>query len=457
MLRESSAPTLARTIAVLPNLRYVDLPEGLFMDDPAHHTLKLEVQARCPGLRKMTYLAGSERSLEALGHGNIWPNLEVIELGRINMDPAVLRQVLATQHHLRALKASDCRMLDDDLFRYNDILPAFPPLEELVLSDIPRVTAEGLVAFLSRPDTQQSLKVLSMSNTGVHPATLHDILAHAPRLVTLSITEEVDHPFPSHSVTIPPLSNWSLETLRYEITASPTMSSYASITAGYYNYLASSLFAGGLPRLSAVYVRDQNFPDLLIGLPPPMPGFAGSAPRPSSAGSTGMFSTGGSSLSPSSTGGHQNPPARFSSNNPFASAFQSPHGQGMLSLSQTLEIFTKGDDDLDWGSTRMDPIDARGTGGRGRGRHGRTASSASGRPLSSYGLSDVGAGWQAGGGARLSVIQGDGNGGFLSVPGNHAGSHGRKSSSSSLRPVRDEWPRPSSSQGPKKGDRDLWR
>jgi hypothetical protein len=458
MLRESSAPTLARTIAVLPNLRYVDLPEGLFMDDPAHHTLKLEIQARCSGLRKMTYLAGSERSLETLSRGNIWPNLEVLELGRINMDPAVLRQVLAMLRYLRALKASDCRILDDDIFRYNDVLPAFPSLEELILNDIPRVTAAGLVVYLSRDDTKHSLKVLSLSNTGIHPAALHDVLANAPRLVTLSINGQVDHPFPSHGVPIPPLSNWSLETLRYEITATPTTSPYASITAGYYNYLALSLFAGGLPRLAAIYVRDQNFPDLLLGLPPPMPGFASSPHRPSSAGSTGMFSTGGGGLSPSNTGGYHHPPSRFSSNNPFASAFNSPQGPGMLSLNQTLEIFTKGDDDLDWGSTRMDPFDARGGGSGGQRRHGRTGSSASGRPLSSYGLSDVGAGWQAGGGARMSVIQGDGNGGFLSVPSdNIGGHHGRKSSASSLRPPRDEWPRPTSSQGPKKGDRDLWR
>ncbi|KAF2970392.1 hypothetical protein GQX73_g3248 [Xylaria multiplex] len=433
MLRESSAPLLARTIAVLPNLKYVDLPEGLFMDDPVHHTLKLEVQARCPGLRKMTYLAGSERSLETLSRGNIWPNLEVLELGRINMDPAILRHVLATMRCLRALKASDCRMLDDDFFRYSDALPTFPPLEELVLTDVPRVTAKGLVAYLSRDDTKQSLKVLSLSNTGTHPAALHDVLAHAPRLVTLSITEQVDSPFPTHGVPIPPLSNWALETLRYEITATPATSAYASTTAGYYNYLASSLFAGGLPRLAAIYVRDQTFPDLLIGLPPPMPGFAGSPQRPSSAGSTGI------------------------SNNPFALAFNGPRGPGMLSLNQTLEIFTKGDDDLDWGSTRMDPFDAYGNGGRGRGRHGRTASSASGRPLSSYGLSDIGAGWQTGGGARMSVIQGDGHGGFLSVPGENMGSHGRKSSTSSFKQTRDEWPRPSSSQGPRKGDRDLWR
>ncbi|KAI0445461.1 hypothetical protein F4803DRAFT_507834 [Xylaria telfairii] len=456
MVRESSAPVLARTIAVLPNLKYVDLPEGLFMDDPAHHTLKLEVQARCPGLRKMTYLAGSERSLEALSRGNIWPDLEVLELGRINMDPAVLRRVLATLRRLRALKASDCMMLDDDIFRYNDVLPAFPPLEELILTDIPRITGDGLVAYLSRDDARNSLKVLSLTNTGTHPAVLHNVLANAPHLVTMAITEQVDSPFPSHGVPIPPLSNWALETLRYEITASPSTSAYASTTAGYYNYLASSLFAGGLPRLAAIYVRDQNFPDLLLGLPPPMPGFAGSPQRPSSAGSTGMFNAGGGGLCPPNAGSFGNPTPRFSSNNPFASAF-GPGGPGVLSLNQTLEIFTKGDDDLDWGSTRMDPFDAYGGGGgRGRGRHGRTASAASGRPLSSYGLSDVGAGWQAGG-ARMSVIQGDGHGGFLSVPGQNTGAHGRQSSASSFGASRDEWPRPNSSHGPKKGDRDLWR
>ncbi|KAI1310013.1 hypothetical protein F5Y03DRAFT_382732 [Xylaria venustula] len=457
MLRESSAPLLARTIAVLPNLKYVDLPEGLFMDDPVHHTLKLEVQARCPGLRKMTYLAGSEYSLESLSHGNVWPNLEVLELGGINMDPAVLRHVLAAFRNLRALKASDLKMLDDDFFRYNDTLPAFPPLEELVLTNVPRITADGLVAYLSRDDTKNSLKVLSLSNTGVHPAALHDVLAHAPRLVTLSITEQVDSPFPAHGVPIPPLSNWALETLRYEITASPATSTYASTIAGYYNYLASSLFAGGLPRLAAIYVRDQSFPDLLIGLPPPMPGFAGSPQRPSSAGSMNRFNGGAGGLSPLSAGGFGNPTPRFSSNNPFASAFNGPRGPGMLSLNQTLEIFTKGDDDLDWGSTRMDPFDAYGAGGgRGRG-HARSGSAASGRPLSSYGLSDIGSGWQAGGGARMSIIQGDGHGGFLSVPGDNMGGHGRKTSASSLGPTRDEWPRPGSSQGPRKGDRDLWR
>ncbi|KAI1391269.1 uncharacterized protein F4822DRAFT_436709 [Hypoxylon trugodes] len=455
MLRESSTPALARTIAVLPNLRYVDLPEGLFSDDPAYHTLKLEVQARCPNLRKMTYHSGSERSLEALSRGGIWPNLEVLELAGINMDPAALRHVLAMLQNLRALKISDCRIIDDDMFKYNDMLPAFPALEELILMDTLRVTSDGFVAYLSRADTQKQLKVLSLSNTGIQPSTLYDVLAHAPNLTTLSITEQVDSAFPSHSGPIPPLTNWSLQTLRFEITASPTTSPYASITSGYYNYLASSLFAGGLPRLSAVYVRDQDFPDTLLGLPPPAPGFAGGQQRPSSSSSAGMFGNGG--LSPSNTGTFGNAPPRFSSNNPFAAALGAPRGPPMLSLNQTLEVFTKGEDDLDWGSIRMDPFDAYG--GASNGRRGRSGSSSSGRPLSSYGLADLGSGWQAGGGARKSaVVQGTGTGSFLAVPGATGSGHGRSRSTASSHAAKEDlWPRPSSSYGAKKGDRDLWR
>lgn len=455
MLRESSTSTLARTIAVLPNLRYVDLPEGLFSDDPAYHTLKLEVQARCPDLRKMTYVGGSERSLEALSRGNIWSKLEVLELTRINMDPAMLRHVLAMLRNLRALKVSDCRVLDDDVFKYNDTLPAFPALEEMILIDTPRLTSDGLVAYLSRDETQRQLRVLSLSNTGVQASTLYDILAHAPNLTTLSIIDQVDSPFPSHSGPLPPLTNWSLQTLRFEITASSAVTSYASITSGYYNYLASSLFAGGLPRLSAVYVRDQDFPDTLLGLPPPMPGFAGGQQRPSSSSSAGMFGMGNGNLSPMNTGHFGNVPPRFSSNNPFAAALGPSRG---LSLNQTLEVFTKGEDDLDWGSIRMDPFDAYG-GVAGNGTRGRSGSVSSGRPLSSYGLADIGSGWQAGGGARKSIIaQGTGAGSFLAVPGGTSlGGHGRNGSTASSGAVKEDlWPRPSSSAGAK-GDRDLWR
>lgn len=473
MLRESKTADLARTIAVLPNLRYLDLPEGVFLGDPAYTTLTLEVQARCPDLRKMSYIGGNERNLEALASGTVWTRLEVLELTKINMDPQVLRHVLSTMQNLRALKVAESRVIDDDIFKHNDVLPAVPPLEELILKETPRVTASGLVAYLSRYDVQSRLQSLSLHDTGVHPQALQDVLANAPSLQALSIIDEVDSAFPMTNA-VPPLANFALQTLRYEITASPHTSPYVSIAQGYYNYLAQSLFAGGFPCLTALYVRDPNFPDLLMGLPPPMPGYAGGSQRPGSSGSMRMFSMGSSpSLSPASPGnfpshgglaapgGNTN---RFSSNNPFATPQRSlgAAGNGLgpptLALNQTLAIYTKGDED-NWGLIQMDPYDNPGyAGGRGVGsgpRHGRSSSAITGdRPLSSYGLADMGAGWREGaGGARKSVMIGNGAGGFLAVPNGDEGPFPRRRSEGA---GHDEWPRPRSSQGVK-ADKDLWR
>ncbi|KAH8652322.1 hypothetical protein BX600DRAFT_441210 [Xylariales sp. PMI_506] len=462
MLRESNTADLARTIAVLPNLRYLDLPEGVFVDEPQYATLRLEVQARCPDLRKMTYLSGSERSLEQLSTGIIWPNLEVLELGKINMDPQILRQVLATLQRLRALKVTNMTVFDDEIFQHNDMLPPIPALEELILNQTPRVTSAGVVAYLSRRDVQSTLKVLSFNETGVHAQSIQEVLASAPRLQTISLIEEVDSAFPSMNNAIPPLASRSLQTLRYEITAKPTAHSYAGMTQGYYRYLASSLFAGGFPMLTALYVRDETFPDLLLGLPLPAPGFAGGVARPGSSGSIGMFSMGSSgSLSPNNTagfGGSSN--NRFSSNNPFANA-TGLNGNGlgppMLNLNQTLAVYTKGDDDIDWGIITMDPVDnpayGRGrSGSRSYGSHERSNSASGGqRPLSHYGLADVGGGWREGaGGSRKSIIVSNGPGGFLALPG------GSPSPKKGNQAAVDEWPRPKSSSGGKK-DRDLWR
>ncbi|KAK8058285.1 hypothetical protein PG994_008733 [Apiospora phragmitis] len=432
---ESRSSALARTIAVLPNLRYVDLPDGFFEDEPAYTTLKFEVQARCPDLRKMTFKAGSERSLEALNKGDIWPNLEVMELVKINVDPAALRHVLSVLPKLRALKITDSYVVDDDIFQNNDMLPAFPALVELDLVETPRVTSAGLAAYLSRRDAQMRLKVLSIISTG------------APGL---NYGERSGIRVPSLNTPIPPIANFSLETLRYEITASPKMSAYIGMTQGYYNYLAQSLFAGGLPRLSSLYVRDPGFPDTMAGLPPPMPSFAGSgSARPSSSHSM--------KLAPSPFAApNQN---RFSSNNPFASAASTNpfagaghggFGPPVLNLNQTLEIYTKGDeDDIDWSIVKMDPIDAPGYGGGG-GRRGHARNG------------NAGATWREGAaGARRSVVMSNGTGGFLAVPSSPEAPTGRRSSglrngSMDSGGARDEWPRPMSSSGGK-GDRDLWR
>ncbi|KAJ9148428.1 F-box domain-containing protein [Pleurostoma richardsiae] len=492
MLRESCQADLARTIAVLPNLRYVDLPEGLFMDEPAYVTLRLEVQARCHNLRKMTYMAGSERSLASLAGGNIWRSLEVVELAGINIDPTVLLGSLCVLGNLRALKVTDSQIVTDEVIAHtNNMLPAFPALEELVLSNVPGVTARGLRAYLSRIDTQRALKVLNLKTTGVMPWSLPEVLGSAPALKHLTIQETVSASLPSAAgtVEIPPLASLSLETLHYEIQAAQSSSPFVSTITSYYNYLSGSLLSGGLPRLRAVYVRDAHFADALAGLPPPAPAFAeGGYARPASSGtlssagysSTMSYNSLGPAMSPAgflspqnspgfvpyhnsslSPNPFQTPPAtaqspaqkpwapghqpRFSSNNPFASPADPG---GAAGLPQTLEVFTKGDDELDWSFVKVEP---------GLPAPGRRANGA--RPVSSYGLDSAAAsGWNAGAGARKSVFLGDGAGGFLAVPEPSGGGGGGGGARRASTGGQEEWPRPVSSGGRKKKEKfDLWR
>ncbi|KAL2269743.1 hypothetical protein VTJ83DRAFT_1927 [Remersonia thermophila] len=299
MLRESCQADLARTIAVTPNLRYVDLPEGLFADDPAFMTLRLEVQARCLELRKMTYTTGSEPSLQALATGRVWPKLEVLELIRIDMEPAMMRHVLGCLVNLRALKISHATSWTDESLAWNDLLPPFPALEELILTDVPNVTAEGLKAWLSAlPEARKNLRVLTLNSTGVHTRALPELLAYAPSLKHLSVTGTVTSALPTAGAqAVPPLASASLESLLFEISPSPQVPKYASVVDSYYHYLASSLLSGALPNLRAVYVRYPSFPDLLLlGLPPPAPAFAeGKVARPSSSGGLSASWGGGNS------------------------------------------------------------------------------------------------------------------------------------------------------------------
>ncbi|KAK4250362.1 hypothetical protein C7999DRAFT_38668 [Corynascus novoguineensis] len=449
MLRESCQADLARTIAVTPNLHYVDLPEGLFTDDPAFLTLRLEVQARCLELRKMTYMGGSENSLQALATGKVWTKLEVLELIRIEMEPGMMRHVLGYLGNLRALKISQTTSFTDETLEWNDMLPPFPPVEEFILTDVPNVSCEGLKSWLMLPEARQALRVLTLNGTGARAWALQELMSYAPALKHLSLIDSVSATLTAAagSHQIPPLSSTSLKSLHFEITAAPSTPKYSNVCASYYNYLAGSLLSGGLPNLHAVYVRDPNFPDLLLGLPPPAPAYAeGRAARPASSGSASPFSSpfgsppgsppnnsnrpphgGLPPLQPPSapfvggghrphgslsslnnpfgagagagpgTSPHNNP--RFSSNNPFAALASSPGSMagGFLNLPAKLEVFTKGeeDDQLGWSFVQVGggggaAASSSPGGGEGRrGRRGRDGSGGGGtaeRPLSSYGL-----------------------------------------------------------------------
>ncbi|KAL5360737.1 hypothetical protein BJX96DRAFT_165389 [Aspergillus floccosus] len=374
MTREASKADIARTVSVLPNLRYVDLPAGIYSDDQSCLALKQELMARCPDIRRMSYRHGAEGSFSQIPSLHLWANLEVLELSSLHIEPNILRFGLGSFPRLRDLTLSDLPWLDDPAFAPSQSLPPFPPVQRLTLRDTPNVTASGLAGYFTHSSNRNALVSLTLSATGVHPATLHQILAATPRLRALLVVQEVARSFPADKV--PPLASRSLELFHYEITSASGSYGLPPVAPSYYNYLVSSLVSNTLPALRDLYVRDSNFPETLLLAPPPR-----------------LF------------GGGEN----------------GPQFGGVL--TQPLNVYSKGLDELEWNFTPYEPPSTRG-------RRDSTT-----RPVSFHDA-QLGRSW--GGDARKSVLVGNGFGGFLAVP------------------VDDE--RPRSSGGWRRESRqDLWR
>ncbi|KFZ17049.1 hypothetical protein V502_04781, partial [Pseudogymnoascus sp. VKM F-4520 (FW-2644)] len=383
MTRETCKGDLARIVAVAPNLRYADFPDGFFTSDATCATLRQEVEQRCLDLRKMSYSHGAEKALEDVAGGYLWHNLEVLELSGLAIDPTTVRFALGSLRKLHTLNVKDMPSFSDEIFEPNHQLPPFPHLSTLHLENTPGVTIRAMQALLADPPTARALTNLSLSATAVHPSDLHLILTGAPSLRHFSIIELITTPFPH--THIPPLQSRSLRTLHYEITAAPG-ASYTAGTAAYYSYLTTSLLAAGLPNLHKLYVRDSAFPESLIEFAPPRPQFAAESPpnpflnnnRPLSTASSiygsppaapvGSFNR---TLSPKGTGSspppNPNPQAR-------------PRPRGPAGLSRELEVYTKSLDELEWNFARVEP--AR--------QPGRRGSMTALRPVSAYGLEAAG-------------------------------------------------------------------
>lgn len=369
MTREASKGELARTVSVLPNVRYVDLPAGFFSDDPSCRALKQEMLVRCPNIRRTKYAQGSEVSFTQVPGSRRWVNLEILELSRLNVDSNMLRIVLSSFSNLRDLKLVDLPWLDDSIFNTVESLPHFPPVRKLTVQDAPNITARGLARYASMSPTRDILSELTVTNTGVLPQALHEILARAPKLRELSIFQEVLQAFPIENV--PPMCSRSLRLLHYEITAphhdannhTPGIHSVRSpygampTAASYYTYLVSSLMSNNLPTLRDLYVRDSTFPETLLLSPPPR-------------------------ITAGDGGGSRLPPT--------------------LGLNQPLNIYSKGMDEFEWNLTPYDPH------ATARGRRGVNT-----RPVSLH-EAQLSASW--GGENRKSIVVGNGFGGFLAVP-----------------------------------------
>ncbi|KAL4782779.1 hypothetical protein BJX76DRAFT_277895 [Aspergillus varians] len=356
MTREANKAEIARTISVLPNLRYVDLPSGFYSDDPSCLTLKQELMARCPDLRRMAYRSGAEGSFAQLPDSHLWTNLEILELSHLQIEPSTLRLSLASFPHLRDLTIDDTPYLDDSIFSDpGQALPPFPAIQRLTLRNTPNITTSGLTAFLTHPTPRKSLLFLTLASTGIPPPTLHTILSSAPSLTALIITQEVNRSFPPERV--PPLASNSLELLHYEISSPPGSYGVPPKAASYYTYLISTLMSNSLPALQDLYVRDADFPEALLLAPPPR-----------------LY--GGGEAGPQIMGG---------------------------GLARPLNVYSKGLDELEWNFTPYEPM--------GSSRGGRRDSVT--RPVSFHDAS-LGRNW--GGDARKSVLVGNGFGGFLAVP-----------------------------------------
>ncbi|KAH0560060.1 hypothetical protein GP486_003425 [Trichoglossum hirsutum] len=268
MTRETYKADLAKTVSALPNLRYVDLPEGFFADDPSCHMLRQELQARCPDIRRMKYASGSEQSLMNLAQTRCWQGLEAVELSQLNIEIAELLRSLSSLPVVRDVKINELRWLDDTILQATSGPARFPPLQKLDLHKVPGITSSGLTAYLSRPEVRENLSTLNLSDCGVLPPRLHEVLASAPYLTHLSITETVSHSFPAEA--IPPLASRSLRTLHYEITSAIGSHGISKPHHSYYTYLTESLWSGALPALHTLYVRDEGFPELLVARAPQM-------------------------------------------------------------------------------------------------------------------------------------------------------------------------------------------
>jgi len=264
--RDSRGTDIARTVSILPNLQYVDLPDGFFNADPLHSVLRQELRVNCPRLKYMRYEARSEHVLRNLAHSRFWSALEVLKLSHLDLDCASLLMILASLPNVRDLSLVECAKLDDSIFDLNPRLPYLAPMQILSIDGISNITTAGLVSYCARSDVNLTLTSLSIANcTGIPTHTLYNLLPLASNLKHFSVSEKVVQPFPITSTPVPPLASASLKSLYFEITCNlSTKSKHKRDPSSHYEYMADSIHANTLTGLRSLFVREIQFAGRLV-------------------------------------------------------------------------------------------------------------------------------------------------------------------------------------------------
>ncbi|KAG0133768.1 hypothetical protein HOY82DRAFT_482249 [Tuber indicum] len=259
MARETYKQDLAWLVSLLPNLRYVDLPDGVYQDDSSCSSLKAILYTRCPDLRKMSWVGGSEKSFVDLWIEPPWLGLEVVEITGMKVENQDLVQVLSSLPHLIHLKMKSMPWTTDAIFDSTATnVGLFPALQTLAIEDTSSITIDGLKTYLTRPVASEALETLVLTNTPIPAHVLHQILPLATRLTSLSFRTQVSRTIPRQDLAL--LTSASLTHLAYEITDDETSTkSLAKPSPSYYAYLSESLWNGGMPKLKDLYVREPAF------------------------------------------------------------------------------------------------------------------------------------------------------------------------------------------------------
>lgn len=255
MTRETCKQDLARLVSLLPNLRYVDLPDGIYHDDSSCASLKAILYTRCPDLRKMTWVTGSEKNFVDLWVEPPWLSLEVVELSGMKVENENLVQVLASLPNLKHLKLKAMEWTSNEIFDPAFETGWFPTVKNLELEGETGITIDGLSNYLSRSEVSQTLESLTLNNTPIPAHLLYRVLLQATSLTSLSVRETVARTIPRTDVHL--LASNTLTSLTYEIIDDDSRMSKPS--QSYYAYLSESLWDGGLPSLVNLYVRETTF------------------------------------------------------------------------------------------------------------------------------------------------------------------------------------------------------